>query len=167
MISVQEIFQPLMGLPVWHVRRGNGSFLTFEFGNPRLEIREPRIVSADVSERVRRSLQKRRVFVVGQWHLWIQYCDWDVITSSASVSSDESDMSKIDACLDDIDGQMLVEVNASGATCNLVFDLGGKVVLRPSSEFDDDDQWTLHEAGQCIYAFQSDGTIIASPSESP
>ena len=52
---INDIFQPLYGKPCWQVKQGYGSFLTFEFGEPHLHIREPRQVSDQVSEKVKKA----------------------------------------------------------------------------------------------------------------
>lgn len=38
---VGSVFAPLIGLPAWNVQKGQGSFLTFDFGAPHLSITEP------------------------------------------------------------------------------------------------------------------------------
>jgi hypothetical protein len=35
---LQKIFKKLYGKPSWNVHRGYGSFVTFEFGKPKLEV---------------------------------------------------------------------------------------------------------------------------------
>src|SRR4029450_2184389 len=50
---------PLHGLPCWNVRRGFASFMTFEFGNPHLDVMEPKEPQFAVSARVRRVLRSR------------------------------------------------------------------------------------------------------------
>jgi hypothetical protein len=38
---VVRILRRLFGKPCWQAQKGYASFLTFDFGTPRLEIREP------------------------------------------------------------------------------------------------------------------------------
>jgi hypothetical protein len=39
--AVGDAFSKIYGLPAWQVRKGVGSFLTLEFGEPHLQIRAP------------------------------------------------------------------------------------------------------------------------------
>ncbi len=39
-----EAFAPVIGRPCWNVKQGFSNFLTLEFGNPSLVVREPRVV---------------------------------------------------------------------------------------------------------------------------
>ena len=168
MPSADEVFRPIIGKWVWQVRRGFGSFLTMEFGEPHLEVRQPRTLSGDdVSDRVKRNFQKRRVSIVGQWHLWVQYCDWSITTTDAKVSNRETDTMKIDSCLEELDGQALVAVveDAACATCTLRFDLGAVLELSPSLDSDDNDLWTVHYLHKSVFGYRSNGTVVAEPAE--
>jgi hypothetical protein len=58
---LRQTFAPLIGSPAWFVRKGYGSSLTMEFGNPHLVIRQPKAASPQVSDHVRRALARRLV----------------------------------------------------------------------------------------------------------
>src|SRR5690348_4160578 len=77
-------FRPIYGLPCWNVWWGWGSFLAMEFGEPRLEIREPRS-SPELSPRVRRHLARRLVTLRGEWRLSIHCCQWYVYTGDTLI----------------------------------------------------------------------------------
>jgi hypothetical protein len=139
-----------------------------EFGEPHLEVRQPRILTGDdVSDRVKRNFQKRRVSLVGQWHLWVQHCDWSITTSNAKVSNRETDAMKVDSCLEVLDGQALVAVDedAARASCTLRFDLGATLELSPSLESDDNDLWTVHHLHESVFGYRSNGTVVVEPAE--
>ncbi len=74
--KVQEVFRPLYGTPCWNARHGHGSFITFEFGQPHLHVREPSEPDPSRSPAVQRMLRRRTVFVHGEWHLWIYQLHW-------------------------------------------------------------------------------------------
>ena len=76
MSQIERSFAPLIGMPCWGVSRGYGSFLTLEFGAPKLIVREPREPTRKVSPRVQREFARRLVSVHGRWHLWIYCCEW-------------------------------------------------------------------------------------------
>ncbi|MCU1244544.1 MAG: hypothetical protein JWN02_454, partial [Acidobacteria bacterium] len=78
MTVIEKAFVPLVSLPCWGVKRGYSTFLTFEFGNPSLVIREPIVASPGASASLRRMLARRNVHARGEWHLWIYCCNWSV-----------------------------------------------------------------------------------------
>src|SRR5947209_15880038 len=82
--AVDAPFRPVYGLPCWNAKEGYGSFLTMEFGEPHLVIREPRS-RPEFSPRLRRALARRLVTVRGEWHLWIYCCQWYVYTGKKLV----------------------------------------------------------------------------------
>ena len=99
--TFDQLFRRVIGLPCWNVRQGYGSFLTFEFGNPSLEIREPRHVP-DASPRARELLARRRVTVVGEWHLWIYCCGWRIACGGEELASWDSDEERIRAACQEL-----------------------------------------------------------------
>ena len=166
--KIQDLFRPLIGQVIWSVRGGYGSFLTLEFGNPHIAVSEPKVVGPGRDAKVRRHLKRRRVFVMGDWHLWIQYCDWKLSVPEGSLDS-QTIGSSPDECLLDLDGQRLVSVT-SGSLANswkFAFDLGGTLEVWPSTEYEaTDDLWSLHswndEIGdlRIIAALRNDGTLV-------
>jgi hypothetical protein len=160
--EIQDLFRPVIGQLVWNVRGGHGSFLTLEFGKPHLAVREPIEAKPERSARERRQLQRRRVHVVGDWHLWIQYGDWNVSVSNGSLESGSLGSSS-NECLLDLDGQRLVSV-ASGSLPNswkFKFDLDGALEVWPSTAYEATDPlWSLHSWNGDIAALRSDGTVV-------
>jgi hypothetical protein len=113
MKQISDLFRPLIGQLFWCVRRGHGSFLTMEFGLPHLSVREPISASSTSSERVRKNLNRRRVFVVGDWHFWIKYGEWTISTANYSLESKSNSDASGEHCLEELDGQILISA-ASG-----------------------------------------------------
>jgi hypothetical protein len=167
--QVQDLFKPLLGQFAWNVDGGVGSMLTLEFGTPHIIVREPRVPSPGGSERVRRHLRRRHVTVRGDWHLWIQYCDWKISVSDGSCDSESFDWRQPDECLADLDGQRLIGVG-SGSLPNswkFEFDLRGVLELWPSTEYEAaDNLWSLYrwsanpEDSRFVAAVQSDGDLV-------
>jgi hypothetical protein len=145
--QVQDLFKPLLGQAAWSVQGGVGSMLTLEFGTPHIIVREPKVLRAAASERVRRHFRRRQVSVAGDWHLWIQYCDWKISVSDGSCDSESFDWRQPNECLRDLDGQRLIGVGA-GALPNswrFEFDLGGVLEVWPSTEYKPtNDLWGLY-----------------------
>lgn len=69
---VQKLLEPLIGLLCWIPRQGHGTGITIEFGEPHLSVQEPMTAVGPATDRVRKVLSRRRVFIVGDWHLWIR-----------------------------------------------------------------------------------------------
>jgi len=124
----------ILGLPVWGSKRGVGSYLYFEFGEPHLRFREPHQDSANIQEeRARVDLSLRRVFLIGEWQLWVQDCEWHI--ESHGIAANQDDASEtVDRVLHRLNGQILAEAvlndGPRAVSHNLYFDLGGHVSLR-------------------------------------
>jgi hypothetical protein len=161
METVKSLFGPLIGLLVWSVRRGHGSFLTMELGMPHLSIREPIAPRHARSPRLRRDLERRQIHIVGDWHLWVRYGHWRLSTANGVLVSADPAGSPAGECLGDLDGQKLLSVEPGRVACSCVFafDLGGLLEIWPSSPTPDD-QWSLHGRDGSIAAYQNDGVLV-------
>jgi len=168
MIQVKNPLKLINGLLAWQVRRGHGSFLTIEFGMPHLSVTEPIIANPDASDRVRRHLKRRRVFVSGDWHFWVQYGDWKLATADGVLDSNDPPGSALDECLGDLEGQRLVSVDVDRASNSwaLAFDLGALLRIRPSAEVPDD-LWSLYIWGGDIISCQNDGKLVIERRNEP
>jgi hypothetical protein len=138
--QIQDLFKPLLGQFAWNVRGGVGSMLTLEFGAPHIIVGEPVVPRAATSERVRRLLRRRNITVVGDWDLFIQYCDWKIWVSAGSSDSESFDWRRPDECLRDLDGQRLVGVGGGSLpnSWKFEFDLGGVFEFWPSNRIQGD-----------------------------
>lgn len=159
--SAEDAFLPIIGQLVWSVRRSHGTFLTMEFGSPHLSVREPIAVPSDASSGVRRNLAKRRVSIVGDWHFWIKYAQWEIRTASFSMRSEDAEVALIEEALDELDGQILLSATAGTVlnSCVLRFDLGASIHVWPSPEINDD-QWSVYEINGRIISCDTDGNMI-------
>ena len=81
---VDEIFKHIYGKYCWNAQKGYGSFLTLQFGEPHLEVRERDLVRNGVKEHV------RSVDVYGSWHLWIYLCDWAITAQNQIIATQSS-----------------------------------------------------------------------------
>jgi len=167
MQQIQNLFAPLLRQFPWNVRCGHGSFLTLEFGQPHIIVREPITASPGGSERVRRNLARRGISIAGDWHLFVQYCDWKISVADCSVDSQSSGISS-NECLLDLEGQRLVSVIGGSLpnSCKFQFDLSGGLELWPSSEYEPtDDMWTLYRWNddigglRVVGSLRGDGTL--------
>jgi hypothetical protein len=159
-MNVFEVFKPLTGVMCWGCKRGYGSFITLEFGQPSLVIREPVAHGAAPGSLVGKRLQRRRVTVVGDWHLWIESARWRVEVGDQSVESVDLDPRKLDDCLDTLSGQILQQVDFDGSSLEIVwtFDGGGQLSARPEPMVDGD-CWSLFNPKGVSVTFRSDGNL--------
>jgi len=153
---------PIIGLLVWSVKRGHGSFLTMEFGNPNLEVREPVVSSLSAMPKVTEALARRHVSIKGTWHFWVQDAVWGVSVGSKKCRYD-SDNKVVDDVLKNLDGQRLIAINVADGTRELVldFDLGGVLDISPLPEQLSSglDVWSLHQWEGDIISSSQKGVI--------
>ncbi len=151
----ERVFRPVYGLPCWGVQPGCGSFLTLEFGEPHLRIREPIDSENKVPLRVKRHLARRRVFVKGQWHLWIYCCDWSVY-ENGKVKGDSTSRRRIRRAAEVLDGQKLTSVTITPRGCRSVFkfDLGARLETKPFDR--KSEQWMFFQLSGKILTLRAD-----------
>jgi hypothetical protein len=137
-------FRKLLGKPCWGVTRGWGSFLTLEFGEPHLEIYEPR-ESTSKSKKIREAAARRLAYVRGDWHLWIYCCAWTVSDGSGRLVGNSSTKKSIDRAARFLNGQALSSgaLISRGMRTVLEFDLGGRLETKPYDRRSE--QWMLYE----------------------
>ena len=89
------------------MKPGHGSFITLEFGEPRLEIREPREAKPDSTPKLRELFARRKVTIRGEWHLWVYSCHWSIFNTDKLIGCSD-DVDSFDAATDYLDGQALI-----------------------------------------------------------
>lgn len=164
---IERVFKKVYGKSCWRVSPGWGSFLTFEFGTPHLEIREPIVPKGNISEKVRRNLARRHVFIKGDWHLWINCCDW-IVLSKRKVAGKSTSKSSIQNAADLLDGQKLTRfsINPKLNQCAFDFDLGGVLTTRPYDNHSV--QWFFFDSPvQKVLKFRADGSYSYSRFDVP
>lgn len=164
---IQTVFRPLYGLPTWGVRRGYSSFLTLEFGEPRLDLDERVLVRnvrfpPDLQIRIR----CRSAHVHGSWHLWIDCCNWSLAFDGLPVASDGSDDLVIDQAAIALNGQALTHVTVRPTDSQTVFtfDLGAVLTTWPYD--DESEQWHVYEPNGQVFTLGPRGRYWHAPGES-
>lgn len=161
-----KVFEKVYGKPCWGVENCVGSDISFNFGEPHLEIREPIAASPRASRRVREQLARRQVFVHGQWHLLIWLCEWEIFQYGKRLGSHRT-RSNMDRLVNSLDGQKLVRfsMDARGSRCKFELDLGGVLVTsRPEPGHD---HWTLIEPSHHVLTLGGDGKYSYHRSNQP
>ena|SRR5579872_5981249 len=160
MDRVRDLLKSLIGGIAWGVARGHGSVFHMEFGAPHLVVREPVAPKQARTAEATRALQRRSVYVRGDWSFWVDYGDWSLRTRGGEIDCTISAGSPADACLRDLEGQKLLSVGP-GTKANssiLTFDLGAVLAIWPSAEIQDS-QWSLHAWNGRIATFRHDGSL--------
>ena len=163
----EKAFRKIYGLPAWRVTPGWGSFLTFEFGEPHLDIREPVVAKTNVSEKVRKHLAVRHVIIKGDWHLWINCCDWNVWSRKKWIGKSTS-ASTYTKAADLLDGQKLVRfvLLPKDSRCVFEFDLGGRLETRPYDRHSE--QWLFFDKRiHTVLILRADGNYLYGRSNRP
>ena len=163
----EKNFLKVYGEPCWRVSPGWGSFLTFEFGRPHLEIREPIVPPANASPKVAQSLKRRRVFINGDYHLWIKCCNWKVLCRKKLVGESTSPES-IQNAADALDGQKLTgfSISPKQMRCVFEFDLGGVLETRPYGP--QNEQWLFYDRRvHKVLVLRADGFYSHDRSDRP
>ncbi|WP_160311402.1 hypothetical protein [Rhodopirellula islandica] len=130
--------------------------MTLEFGEPHLEIREPRDPKPEASANVRDLLARRHVTIRGDWHLWVYCCSWSILNDGQPVGTSEDDDAGIDDAVRSLDGQALTAFSAdSQANSKFTFDLGGALSTSPYDA--DSEQWMLYQPDGNVLSLRADG----------
>lgn len=153
---LNDSFTGLYKLPCWNASQGFGSYLTFEFGDPRLEISERK------ENCITGFYSKRRATVLGSWRLWIKDCFWELESDNRSIHS-ESSREEISVALHGLSGEALqkVTIDADLGTSAFVFDFGSILKTKPNLALDSDgqilDNWVLFEPNGFQFVYRADG----------
>lgn len=157
-LSIETVFAPLIGQPAWLVHRGVGSFLLLNFGQPKLHIREA-VAGSQIPV-----LKRRRVFVEGDWLLWLYLCAWRVFDADRPVARSESDDAAIDAAVSLLDGQALTGAMSVGpGRFSFTFDQGATIETWPLAA--DDEQWTLYRPDETVVSADGRGILSIEEAE--
>lgn len=144
----------MYGIPCWNVKKGHGSFLTFEFGEPHIEIGKV----FESASALGFKHKKRSIYVHGTWHLWIYMCDWHIFYNNREICHSESDDLIINRTCDFLNGQSLlnVEIDQNKSTI-FKFEFGGLLKIIPYSDEEINDTWMLYCPDEHILSLQSNG----------
>ena len=161
---IDDIFSSVIGKFCWDAEQGYGSFLTFEFGEPHLDIWEMTRSKDGIREKL------RSVAVNGDWHLWIYLCDWKIYSHDTLKASSQSSKRDIMRAMGRLNGQILshVEVYPS-CTTTLLFELGDRLETMPNvTEYGSDSElWLLYEHSGKVFTLRADQTYSYQPGNTP
>ena len=151
-----KIFRGVLKKPCWNVKVGHGSFLTLEFGSPHLEISEPIGRVKGSPKKVRELLARRQVFVHGQWHLWLMYCDW-VVQKKDKRLGDSRTKTSARRAADFLNGQKLIRFSIAPDSVETVFKFDLGATLKTFSYDTRGEQWLLFDPSRKVLVLRADG----------
>jgi hypothetical protein len=149
----------MLGLPAWGVRQGHGSFLTFEFGEPKLEVTERQSAEKDL---------RRSAYVHGEWHLWIDCCHWRALQHGEQLAWSEDTEVLIRRAIATLNGQKLLSLSVlpDEGRSTFKFDLGGSLETWPYGGDPTEEQWTILTEAEA-FTYRADGSYSHGPSATP
>lgn len=155
--AIRTAFAPLIGLPCWAVERGQGSILSFEFGAPRLFVREP-YASTSSSAKLREAAARRIVKPVGEWNLFVFCCHWRIVDRGEILADDDCPHAQIEAAAQVVGGQKLTALTLDSLSrrTRFSFDLGATLTTWPYEE-NDEEQWSLSLPDRHVLTYRADG----------
>lgn len=158
-LPLDTFLKPVIGLPAWGVKHGYGSFLTFEFGEPKLEVPKQR-----AHNRTRRGSAYAR----GRWHLWIYCCHWRATQDGVQLAWSEDSSELMGRAATQMNGQKLLAVTVEPAQgrSTFTFELGGSLETWPYGDDPTDEQWTILTEAEA-FTYRADGFYKLEPSDTP
>jgi len=160
-VSVENVFDALLGQAAWAVRHTHGSSFFMEFGNPHRVVREPLPVREGISTEQAVKRRRRRISFRGDWSLLIYACNWSLRTWEFSATSD-STSTDMALPFEALDGQYLksAHYDAMSKSTTLIFDLGAELRLSPNYDVEDQEsQWSLCSIDNIYRTFVLRGNI--------
>ena len=164
----RNAFKPIFGKPCWKFQRGYASFLTMEFGEPHLMIRNPKKIKSNDPQR-KKHWDRRHIYIRGNWHLWIHMSHWEAFSNGKLIGTGDDDNEVIDEVANELDGQKLVSVQIIRKNIQTIFefDLGGRLEVLPYT-YDEKltETWYLFEPSGYVLTLRSDGYYSYAPGNS-
>ncbi len=123
--EIQAKLQGLLGQKAWNVTRGQGSFVTMEFGQP-----VPPVKANETTH--------------GEWHLWLYGCAWRLEQGDRVVIASEDDQTNIETAIQLLEGHVLQKFELLTPALDAVLTFEDDIVLRLFSvNVEEMDSWML------------------------
>lgn len=133
--QIEAMISPLYDIPSWRAFNSYGSMFLIYFGQPSVEIYEPRMRSTKVDGGIKQARQ-RDVDVHGQWTLCVELCDWAIDVDGWLLAHDESRRTTIARALRVLEGQAIskVAIEPGSGAAIFTFDLGATLRTKASEQ---------------------------------
>jgi len=139
--ALKRFFGPLSGLPAWGGLASWGTWLSLEFAQPRLEVREAMPTTGNPR------LRRRHASVVGEHNLWLDMCHWEILDGARRRFHSEQSRHLLRRAAAHLDGQIVVALSISvrPLTSEFHFDDGTRLIARRLPRADPDwELWHLY-----------------------
>jgi len=156
---IGSVFAGVVGKRAWLVRKGYGSFLTMEFGEPHLEVREP------IPGSLARGLRRPSVTVRGDWHLWVYCCEWTITEGGAQLAHSESDDREIERVAHLLNGLTLLAVDVDPVTAKARFRFELETELTTATIGPEYECWMLYAPDGRVFALRGDASYSIGPGD--
>jgi hypothetical protein len=156
----RDYFGQLEGLPCWETSTEFGTWISLRFGNPTIRIREGN--PDGETERQRR----RRVYVEGEFLLWFEMGQWEFFENNKLKFHSGQSRAYLRRAANRLQSQCLasVEFLPDNTESKFEFDLGARLIVRPTADAEDDDSmWHLYTRDRCL-TMLANGTLEHGPS---
>ncbi|HKV09949.1 MAG TPA: hypothetical protein VJ725_17550 [Thermoanaerobaculia bacterium] len=156
---LREYFSPLKGLLSWEGTAEFGTWLSLRFGTPRLTVREGK------PEAVSKILRRRRVFLEGDFLLWVEMGAWEVFEEGKRRFHSGQSRRSLRRAAAWLEAQAIsrVEITTDPVGTVFFFDLGSELHVRPMADAEpDEDLWHLYSRDRSL-SLMPDGTLEHGP----
>lgn len=143
--TAHEMFATVVGEYVWFVRISEDRVLRMEFGDPYLNIREPRLGRQPSTEAVERTLRCRIATPTGTSSMFVEHGLWRVESHGLDCSRSDDELGGAERILRCLSGQKLseIQIKRHDKILILLFDLGGRLEIDGDVNSEDGNQWIL------------------------
>lgn len=158
-LALQDFVAPFLGQPVWGAQQGYGSFLSLEFCDPELIVREWQSDGKGL---------RRQAHVRGRWHIWIYCCEWRFTAHGDQIAWSEDARDDIARAMGMLNGQNLngISLDPEAGKSRFTFDLGGQLETWPTGDDATEEQWFIYGLGD-VFGFRADGSYSKQPGDTP
>lgn len=157
-MRVAKLIRPLLDSPCWRIRYDSQLGLDLSFGEPYLEIREPRQSKSKLPS-IREHFARRGAVLSASCWLWIRSAHWTITVGNGCRANWSTSARKRGIAFSMLQGEkvtgVIIEPNTGRTT--FLFDLGGVLVARRIGRAANDTLWTLYKPNGYCLAVRSDG----------
>jgi hypothetical protein len=130
--EIQSKLQGVIGQKAWGVARGQGSFVTMEFGQP--------VPPTKANEKSH-----------GEWHLWLYDCAWRLEQGESIIVGSEDELAKIETAIQAIEGHALLAFELITPALDAVITFEDNLLLRLFAVSTEEmDSWMLFTPDKVI-----------------
>lgn len=169
-MHLMKAIHPLLGKIVWHPKHSTGSMISLEFGEPTMQVREPKTpsdTSKALSPLIQKKLLSRFVVLKGQYSLLFSECSWVLQLDGSEFAHSESSADLIGRSIEGLQGQKIVEIGCrieKFLQFEFTFDLGLRILTKSLKSSD------LHfdlfdNVANKILSVRGDGMVVFGDSD--